>query len=385
MKAFETVVEAHVEFDRWLQEDALPLWWKVGADREVGGFHELIGQDGAALARPRRARVQARQIFVYAAAGRIGWNGPWRQAVRHGLDFFLARYRRPDGLFRTLVGADGEPADETTTIYDQAFALFALAAAARVVPEHEKLFAIAGEVLAVMNATRRGPYAGFVEAGADPYQCDPHMHLFEASMALEAVGAGDVWALQADEIAELALARLIDRQGGFVREIYASDWTPAPGAAGQEVEPGHQFEWAWLLERWGVARERADARAAARRLYEVGAQHGVDATRHVAVDALLDDFTTADATTRLWPQTERLRAALLLASSAEGEARERYVANALDAAQGFAPYLQTPVAGLWRDKLRADGEFVDEPAPASYFYHIMGALLELRAQAPTLA
>ena len=170
-----------------------------------------------------------------------------------------------------------------------------------------------------------------------------------------------------------------------MREIYASDWTPAPGAAGQEVEPGHQFEWAWLLERWGVARERADARAAARRLYEVGAQHGVDATRHVAVDALLDDYTTADATARLWPQTERLRAALLLASSAEGEARERYVANALDAAQGFAPYLQTPVAGLWRDKLRSDGEFVDEPAPASSFYHIMGALLELRAQAPTLA
>jgi mannose-6-phosphate isomerase len=35
------------------------------------------------------------------------------------------------------------------------------------------------------------------------------------------------------------------------------------------------------------------------------------------------------------------------------------------------------VSGLWRDKQKADGSFVDEPAPASSFYHILCAIYEL--------
>lgn len=52
-------------------------------------------------------------------------------------------------------------------------------------------------------------------------------------------------------------------------------------------------------------------------------------------------------------------------------------ADALAAANGLWRYLQTPAAGVWYDKLRPDGSFVDEPAPASSFYHIMCAIAEL--------
>jgi mannose/cellobiose epimerase-like protein (N-acyl-D-glucosamine 2-epimerase family) len=31
---------------RWLFDMALPLWWKKGADRVGGGFHEAIGLIG---------------------------------------------------------------------------------------------------------------------------------------------------------------------------------------------------------------------------------------------------------------------------------------------------------------------------------------------------
>jgi mannose/cellobiose epimerase-like protein (N-acyl-D-glucosamine 2-epimerase family) len=33
--------------------------------------------------------------------------------------------------------------------------------------------------------------------------------------------------------------------------------------------------------------------------------------------------------------------------------------------------------GLWRDRRGADGQFIDEPSPASSFYHIVLALSEL--------
>jgi mannose-6-phosphate isomerase len=48
-------------------------------------------------------------------------------------------------------------------------------------------------------------------------------------------------------------------------------------------------------------------------------------------------------------------------------------------------YLETPTPGLWRDKLEEDGRFVEEPAPASSFYHLMAAIRQLEATADTKA
>ena len=86
---------------------------EVGADKTGGGFHEAIDLAGKPVLGERRARVQARQIFTYAVAGELGWNGPWREAVRHGLDYYIGRYRRPDGLFVNALRADGSPSPRT--------------------------------------------------------------------------------------------------------------------------------------------------------------------------------------------------------------------------------------------------------------------------------
>ena len=45
------VVSEAAALRRWLFDDALPLWWKDGADRVRGGFHEAI-DDGRPLALP---------------------------------------------------------------------------------------------------------------------------------------------------------------------------------------------------------------------------------------------------------------------------------------------------------------------------------------------
>ena len=55
--------------------------------------------------------------------------------------------------------------------------------------------------------------------------------------------------------------------------------------------------------------------------------------------------------------------------------------RALTAARGLARYLETPKRGAWRDRLLADGSFVDEPAPATSLYHLVVAILELSAAA----
>jgi mannose-6-phosphate isomerase len=115
-------------------------------------------------------------------------------------------------------------------------------------------------------------------------------------------------------------------------------------------------------------------RSIARRLYRFGAEHGIDPRRGVAVFALLDDPSVNDAKARPWSQTEWLKAALILARSASGKERHCYLSDTIAAAKAPSPYLDTPVAGLRRDELLADGSWVDEPAPASSFCRIIDAL-----------
>jgi mannose/cellobiose epimerase-like protein (N-acyl-D-glucosamine 2-epimerase family) len=149
---------------------------------------------------------------------------------------------------------------------------------------------------------------------------------------------------------------------------------PRPGREGRICEPGHQFEWGWLLLRWGKLTGRADATAAALRMIEAGETHGIDVENGVAINALLDDFSVDDANARLWPQTERIKAAAL---AAEITGEPQWWAMAAAGAEGLMAYLRTPVPGIWRDKLQPNGDFIDEPAPASSFYHIVCAIVEL--------
>jgi mannose/cellobiose epimerase-like protein (N-acyl-D-glucosamine 2-epimerase family) len=374
----------HGQLSGWLCDAAYPLWSTRGVD-PLGGFHERLAQNGEPLAEPRRSRVNPRQAYCFAVAPSLGWRGDASGLVKHGLDYWFARYRRSDGLFRTLVAADGSPLDERALLYDQAFGLLALnisatvAATGEVRAERERQsLELLGLVL--KNMKRQGP--GF-ESGVPaslPLQSNPHMHFFEAALAgCEVCSESSSWKPLADDIVELALNRFIDPASGALREFFDADWHPAAGIEGRIVEPGHQFEWAWLLLRWCGARTGTlctRARAAALRLIDIGEQHGVH--HGLAVNSLLDDFSPRDAGARLWPQTERLKAAAL-AARLTGE--PRYFTMAANAADGLMRYLDCPLPGLWRDRIDANGQVVDEPAPASSFYHLVAAIAEISALA----
>jgi mannose-6-phosphate isomerase len=360
---------------RWLHNDALPTWWDVGADRAAGGFHEAIDHSGRPVLGERRARVQARQIFSYAVGGGLGWSGPWRDAVQHGLDYFIGRYRRDDGLFWNALQADGRPAETAPYLYEQAFALLAMATVTAATGDRT-LEPFAATIVERLLAERHNPAGGFTGFVDDSiYQSDPHMHLLEAALAWEQVSPDAHWRAIADEVAELGMRRFVVAEGGYLLEYFNADWSPAAGLAGRLVWPGHQFEWAGLLERWGRARGRQDARQIARRLYRTGIDHGIDRARGVAVFELLDDMTVHDPKARLWSQTEWLKAALILAQAEEDAGlRQRYRGDAAAAARALLRYVETPRPGLWRDKLTGEGTWIEEPAPGSSFYHIIDSL-----------
>ena len=383
------LAEATGALNDWLVASALPIWWALGADRDGGGYLEALDQAGRPAEQFRRVRVHARQTYVYATGGALGWRGPWREAVDHGLAYLDARYRRDDGLYRTLAATDGAPLDETALLYDQAFVLIALAAAARALPERRRaLETQAGELLACVLGAFRHDDGGFRErdharaparyglAGEGEFQGNAQMHLLEAALNWAELSADKRWTGVAGEIAALACTRLVDAESGVLLELFDAQWRPAQGDAGRILDPGHQFEWAWLLEQWSWKGGGAEAASVAARLFEAG-ERGVDPARGVAVDSLWSDFGAREQTARLWPQTERLKAAHVLARRAEPELREGRLASARQAAVALQRYLVVPLPGLWRDRLEPDGRFAEGPAPASSLYHIVSAIAEL--------
>jgi mannose-6-phosphate isomerase len=340
----------------WLLDHALPLWWDPGADREGGGFHDSLDTAGRPIPGPQRARVQARQVFAYRRGGDLGWKGPWRAAMGHGLGALEDHFRRPDGLYRAWRGAK-----EELDLYDQAFVLLAWA---QVHGEGDA----ADRAAALLKRLPPDAAGGFGEFDGEVLRANPNMHLFEAALAwLEAGGEGP-WRDMAAGQARLAATRLIDAGTGAVSEVFGPGWTAPEARAQRRVEPGHQFEWAWLLMRWSLAAGDAAALASALRLIEIGERRGVDPSRNVAINALDGDLAPVDTGTRLWPQTERLRAHLLAGALTKDPA---CWALALKAAEGLWGFLEAN--GLWRDSL----ETQDAPAPASSLYHIVGAAWQL--------
>lgn len=375
----ESLQEGAVRFAAWLRQSALPTWATLGQGAD-GGFEELLTLDGRRVRSSRRARVQARQLIVYADAGRQGWAGPWRDVVDKGMERLQTAYLRPDLQIRTLLDADGRPQDETAMVYDQAFLLLALASVARATQrmdhEHE------AESLLDQLLQRADAAGGIQESGENPYQSNAHMHLLEAALAWEEAGGGVRWREAADRIVDLAQTRFIDAETGAVREFFTADWTPAPGEAGHLIEPGHQFEWAWLMARYGRSRDDQSALSSAFGLYAAGLK-GVDRKRGVAMDALDIRGGVQSARARLWPQTEWIKAASVLATISQDGQRDDCLDQAARALRALWLYL-TP-QGLWRDKMLENGAFIDEPAPASSLYHIMAAYVQMRDTLDSLA
>lgn len=354
----------------WLEMRALPLWISLGQDDD-GRFAEVLDEHGRDVADFRRARVPARQIHVLATAGRMGWAGRWRSALELGLDRYWADFARPEGDVRSRVSHDGIPLDDEPHLYDQAFALLALASACEAGVQPEVCAQRAERLLRRLD-DRRVDAGGWREAGDRPFQANAHMHLLEACLAWDALQPEGPWRSAADEIVDLALTRFVDPKTGVLREFFAHNWRAPPVGEAPVVEPGHQFEWAWLLLRYGGAGGSGRALAAAQRLYRHGMQ-GVWPQLGVACDELTDDLTRRSERARLWPQTEWLKAALAFRSLEPDTASHR--SDEAKARRALARYLIAD--GRWRDKLASDGSFVEEPAPASSFYHIIGALEQL--------
>jgi len=369
------VADVIAQLREWGGLVALPLWATTGFDDACGAFHERLNLDGTPdRAANKRVRVQARQIYVYAHAATLGWCPQGLQRALDACEWIVAKARSPDGRpgYVHLLDPGGTAVVAQRDAYDHAFLMLALGWLAKASGDAQ-IRALAEEAAAFVEEHLTLPDGSLRESIPDvlPRRQNPHMHAFEAMLALHETIAHPQAHSRARRYLSLLEGRFIDSQTRTLGEYFAADWSRAHGDMGDIAEPGHHAEWAWLLRKYerltgtpqgGLASELLDA-----------ALHTADETTGFLIDEIDRQHRVRRSTRRSWVQTELAKA--WMAEAEAGRAGAADEARAVLAALK-QHYLDQPFPGGWMDQFDAAGKPLTEFVPASTLYHVFCAIAE---------
>lgn len=319
--------EAIAQLQRHFLQVVLPLWQGPGWNAELQLPYEALDREHCPLVPQRyRAMACARQLYVFASA-----SDTVPGAAERAAQLFASlnkHFRDPlhDGWFYS-VAADGQPLDTCKDLYTHAFVIFACAhylgrlqaRLANAVDPHAHSAEIAAVratldcALAMVEgcfSTADGLYHAQLNrnattCGSGPLQ-NPLMHLAEALLAVLSVRQDSTVRSQLLALCEAMHRQFIDPAHGVLLE-------KPFGAVDNWYEPGHQFEWLYLLGTSPLLRDHA-LHGELHTAFAIAQAQGVAANG--AVLAMLQpDGGARDANQRIWAQAEYLRALTLQADA----------------------------------------------------------------------
>ena len=287
----------------------------------------------------------------------------------------IRRHWRTDGNAGWVfsITTDGNVADGTRDSYSHAFALYGLAWAYSL-QHNPQYLAIADQTFEFIDQKLTSRMFGglFDNDLADIRikRQNPHMHMLEAALAWYDMTGESRFIARASEIFELFCKKLFQSKSSILAECFNEDWQPVTGCTGLTFEPGHHFEWVWLLHQYSQRTGRT-----VEKFTEALLSKAMDCgiSDFLAVDKVLDDGTISDASTRVWPQTEALKA-----FAAEHSTGRRSMATqvSLLMVEFKSRFIGKPFAAGWIDHFDANGKPKVDYVPASTFYHIVLGLAE---------
>ena len=350
----------------WLLEHAAPLWLERGVDRARGGFFDQLDPaDASNGCNFKRLRVTCRQIFVFATLDEFAVVGA-REAMDHGLAFLFGPLRHGGGGFVRTVDLEGRVLDERRDLYDLAFVIFALSSAYRrsgdIVLAEEAI-----RLLTFVNETLLHRCGGFAEGLPPtlPRRQNPHMHLLEACLSWLPLSDHPAYSDTIAAMLTLFTDHFWEPNDRCLLEYFEEDWAPCKDPSRRIFEPGHHFEWMWLLDQCRIAGFTVPDMLEPLRATALA--QGISAQTGLPYAEVHPGGVVADANCRLWSVTEWLRA------SATGLAPDLDRSLAL-----FWRYLGARRLGFWAERWDAKAQqFPLENVLASSFYHILTGILPL--------
>jgi mannose-6-phosphate isomerase len=364
MNAFTSAAGLREHYDHTI----LPLWRQAGFNATLRLPHEALDATGATPLPDTRYRAMAcaRQLFVFSQAGDAAHAHTLFESLRHTFE------DRTHGGWFYSVDPQGAPLDTTKDLYTHAFVVFACSAYGQRFGVSEALDT-ARETSALILDRFKAPEgllhaaldASFANVTSGPLQ-NPLMHLTEAWLvARDATG---------DTAFDTAITRLCEALArGFLHAPTGCIAELPLGAAGNRLEPGHQFEWFWLAAQAGEQRLGASGlQEALARAFAFAVKHGVDPTTGAVAAAVDEAGRVTDATQRIWAQTEYLRA---IATHGDPVVR----ATLQGQIGKFAGRFLTPQG--WVECRSANGEVSRADMPSTTPYHLLTAYSALEQPA----
>lgn len=364
----------------WMRDQALPFWLARGADDASGFFWERLDLSGAPVADSElRVRTQARQIYVFAHAALLGMVSADEALARaeRGLGQLRRSAWAPDarpGWVHRLA-ADGSVADSRRDLYDHAFVLHALAWFERASGD-ERVRAWIDETLHFIDTALASRHGGWAESDRHelPRRQNPHMHAFEAFLALYETTGSSIYLARAAELFGLFRTRFFRDDEGLLREFFGPSWETGESYGSHQLDPGHMFEWVWLLRRYARASSRpVDDLCAA--LFSAGVRLGLDESSCFIADVVDASGRRLTESRRLWPQTEYLKALLVQHEAGHDPTLLQEAEQLSD--RLLSSYLEGCAAGTWRDQFSFEGVCMTDVVPASTLYHLFAAAAEI--------
>lgn len=355
-----------------------------------GGFFEALSASGEAnMAAAKTLLNQARLTYVFSHASVLGGDKRMRLAADHGFDFLKRAGRAANSVegWPRSSGNHGDIADASRDTYDHAFVIFAMAWYYRAsqVPEALQLAEQAFSFLERHLADRVG--SGFFEeypaTGKLPRRQNPHMHLLEAVLAMHSATGDALWINRATALVLLFKTVFFDAQTASLAEFFDAGWRPAGAAAGLLREPGHQFEWVWLLaqtiKQSGSAQAQAQSELEpyAEKLFAFGTRYGLDPSgplKGVVFDAVAADGSPLATSKLLWPQTEYIKACVARFETTRDASYKQQAFGHFDLMRKY--FFRADDAN-WVNHVARGGEPLVTETPSRVLYHLFLAASEL--------
>ncbi|QJR82290.1 mannose-6-phosphate isomerase [Alteromonas pelagimontana] len=367
------LVEAANAYDHWLGQQVFPVWLANGFEASGASIETFTAHGHPDLRSHKRIRVQARQMFCVCYGQTRGWTDSGSD-ILHGIDSFLANSTESHspGFYPTILNAENQVIDTSRDLYDCAFFLLAYAWRYRVFHDLHAL-KNAHNLINIIEHLLKGSRGGWKE-GDYAYQVrrqNPHMHLFEAFMALYESTRDAKWLAYAGEMFALFETVFFDEEAAVLREFFTDNWQPDP-ARSHVIEPGHMMEWVWLLYKYGSLSGKPVHKYCTT-LYRQALKIGLCKSSDLLLDAVTATGEVITGTKRCWPMTEWVKAALAMTILFPNEKNKShaYVNDASNALSSLMRHYRHPErAGHYIDRRDEKNNILDASMPASTLYHL---------------
>src|SRR5581483_2658647 len=296
----------------WMRAYALPFWVTRGMDHVNGGYLEELKQDGTpSIVNFKRVRVQGRQLFSFSLAAILGWHKYAAASANHGYDFIKKACRDKDVYWMRKITRHGTVLDPEMDLYDTAFIVLGLATYYRLTQNPEAVELIKSTVSMVQKKLSTNLGNGYRQSLSDKDRLrqNPNMHWFEAMLFAFEATQDRSFLEESAGICRRMEESVIDAKSGALRELFDDQWRPVQEDGKILVEPGHHYEWSWLLNR--ASHHMPINPALIKGILGFADRYGVNAQTGLVYDQTTESGEITQATHRLWVQTEALKAWLV--------------------------------------------------------------------------